>query len=331
MRALVTGATGFIGANLARELLDRGRAVRVLVRPSSNRENLDGLDLDVAEGDLRHPASIRAAVEGCDEVYHVAAEYVFWTEDPAAVFDSNVAGTKNVLEACLEHGIKRVVYTSTVGTIGLGGASPHDETSPEAKDQFTGVYKRSKLDAERAAREFLARGLPLVIVNPSAPVGPWDRKPTPTGKIIVDFMRGAMPAFLDTGLNIVHVRDVAIGHILAAEKGRVGERYILGHRNMSLHEILAMIGSLSGRRAPKIRIPFGVAYAAGLVSTTIADRITHRPPAIALESVKMARFHMYFSAAKAISELGLPQTPVEMAFQDALAWFEKRGYFRNDD
>ena len=331
-RALVTGATGVIGANVARELLARGRDVRVMARKTSDRGNLESLDVEVVEGDLRDADATSAAVKGCDEVFHVAAEYTFWSTDPEAVFASNVTGTTNVMEACLRHGVARVVYTSTVGTIGLGGSAPpdvaRDEESPAAPDQFTGsVYKRSKLDAERAALAFVERGLPLVVVNPSAPVGPWDRKPTPTGKIIVDFMRGAMPAFLDTGLNIVHVRDVAIGHVLAAEKGRIGERYILGNRNMSLAEILGTIAKLTGRPAPRMRIPYGLAYVAGLASTAIADRITKRAPAVALEAVKMAKFHMYFSPAKAIRELDLPQTAPEKAFEDALAWFGERGYF----
>lgn len=331
-RALVTGATGFIGANVARVLLERGRSVRVFARPGSDRSNLKGLDVEIAEGDLRDAASTARAVDGCEEVYHVAAEYTFWSNDPEAVFESNVTGTRNVLEACLASKVRRVVYTSTVGTIGLGGDAPpevpRDEESPPAKDQFTGsTYKRSKLEAELTALGFVDRGLPLVCVNPSAPVGPWDRKPTPTGKILVDFMRGDMPAFLDTGLNIVHVRDVAEGHVLAAEKGRVGERYILGNRNMSLAEILQSLARLSGRKAPKIRIPYGVAWLAGAASTAIADRVTRRPPRIALEAVKMARFHMYFSAAKAVRELGLPQTEPDVAFADALAWFRERGYF----
>ena len=330
-RALVTGATGFVGANVARELLERGRSVRVLARASSDRANIHGLDVEVVTGDLRDRTAVEGAVRGCDEVYHVAAEYTFWSPDPDAVFASNVVGTRNVMDACLEHHVGRVVYTSTVGTIGLGGNAPpdvpRDENSPLAKDQLTGTYKRSKFEAERAALEYVARGLPLVVVNPSAPVGPWDRKPTPTGKIIVDFMRGKMPAFLDTGLNIVHVRDVAVGHVLAAERGRIGERYILGNANMSLAQILRTLAKLTGRKAPRVRIPFGVAYLAGLVSTAVANRLTHSEPAVPLEAVKMARFHMYFSAAKAVRELGIPETPPENAFSDALVWFRDRGYF----
>ena len=330
-RALVTGATGFVGANVARALLARGRSVRAFVRASSDRSNLQGLDVEHVIGDLRNAAAVREAVRGCDEVYHVGAEYTFWSKTPEAVVASNVEGTRNVMDACLDENVERVVYTSTVGTIGLGGDAPpnvpRDETSPAAPGQFTGTYKSSKMEAEAVALDYLPRGLPLVIVNPSAPVGPWDRKPTPTGKIIVDFMRGNMPAFLDTGLNIVHVDDVAVGHVLAAERGTIGERYILGNRDMSLAEILRMIGSLTGRRAPRLRIPYAIAWLAGFASTTVSDRVTGKAPSIPLEAVKMSRFHMYFSAAKAVHELGLPQTPPEKAFGDAVEWFSSHGYF----
>lgn len=304
----------------------------MLVRPTSDRRNIEGLDVEIREGDLRDPESIGNAVAGCEEVFHVAAEYSFWSDSPDEVYASNVQGTANVMDACERHRVGRVVYTSTVGTIGLGGASTsvqmsHDEESPVADGQFTGHYKRSKKAAEEKALEYVARGVPVVVVNPSAPVGPWDRKPTPTGKILVDFVMGRMPAYLDTGLNIVHVNDVAVGHVLAAEKGRVGERYILGNRNMSLAEILAELAKITGMKAPKVKIPYGVAYLAGLASTAISDTITHRPPGIALEAVKMARFHMYFSAEKAKRELGLPQRSTTEAFTDALDWFSKHGYF----
>ena len=334
-KALVTGATGFVGSNVARALLERGRSVRVLVRASSDRSNLAGLDLEYVIGDLRNGAAVQDAVRGCDEVYHVGAEYTFWSKNPEEVIASNVEGTRNVMDACLDANVERVVYTSTVGTIGLGGDAPpevpRDEKSPAAPGQFTGTYKSSKLEAEEVALDYIARGLPLVVVNPSAPVGPWDRKPTPTGKIIVDFMRGNMPAFLDTGLNIVHVHDVAVGHVLAAERGTIGERYILGNRDMSLAEILRTLATITGRRAPRIRIPYAVAWLAGFASTTLSDHVTGRAPGIPLEAVKMSRFHMYFSAAKAVRELGLPQTPPEKALGDAVEWFSSHGHFRSTD
>jgi dihydroflavonol-4-reductase len=313
-------------------LLEHGRTVRALVRATSDRENLAGLELELVEGDLRDAAAIQRAVRGCDEVYHVAAEYRFWSRQPRDLYGSNVDGTRNVMDACLRHEVPRVVYTSTVGTIGLaavGGSDlgARDERTPLAPGQISGHYKQSKFDAERLVLEYAARGLPVVIVNPSAPIGPWDRKPTPTGRIIVDFMRGKMPAYLDTGLNVVHVRDVALGHLLAAAHGKVGERYILGNENMTLARILEALARLSGKRAPRLRIPYGVAYAAGWVSTMLSDVVTGRPPAIALESVKMAKRHMFFSAAKARLELGLPQHPIEHAFADALDWFSRNRYF----
>lgn len=326
----MTGASGFLGASVARALLDRGRQVRLLVRESSDRRNIEGLDAEIRLGDLRDAAAVSSAIAGCAEVYHVAAEYSFWSARTLDMFESNVHGTRNVMDACLEHDVERVVYTSTVGTIGLGGDGDGDERSPSAKSQFCGSYKRSKLEAETLVLSYAARGLPVVVVNPSAPIGPWDRKPTPTGKIIVDFVRGRMPAYLDTGLNVVHVHDVAIGHVLAAERGKVGERYILGNRNMTLEQILGVLGALTGRPAPTLRIPYGIAYAAGLVSTLVADCITHEPPGIPLDAVRMARFKMFFNPAKAIEELGLPQTPVERAFEDALEWFSANGYLDRD-
>ncbi|WP_394827699.1 hopanoid-associated sugar epimerase [Pendulispora albinea] len=332
-KVLVTGASGFVGANVVRALLERGRSVRVLVRPTSDRGNIEGLDVEVFEGDLRDEGAVARAVRGCDEVYHVAAEYTFWSSAPKETYRSNVDGTAHVMEACLRSEVRRVVYTSTVGTIGLapgpgGDLGARDERTPLAEGQLAGHYKRSKFDAEKLVLDYAGRGLPVVIVNPSAPVGPWDRKPTPTGQILVDFMLGKLPAFVDTGLNIVHVRDVAEGHLLAAEKGRVGERYILGHQNMTLAQILQTLGRITGKRAPTTRIPYGVAYAAGWLSTAFSDLVTHKPPAIPLESVKMAKRHMFFSSAKALSELDLPQTPVEKAFEDALDWFAKRHYFK---
>jgi dihydroflavonol-4-reductase len=325
-KVLVTGASGFIGANVARLLVERGEDVRVLVRPTSDRGNLAGLPLEVSLGDLRDADAVRRAVRGCRRVFHVAADYRFWARDPRELYRSNVDGTVHVMEACLAEGVERVVYTSTVGTIGLSALPrPCDEATPLLEGQLTSHYKRSKLAAERAALSYAARGLPLVVVNPSAPVGPWDAKPTPTGQVIVDFLRRRLPAVVDTGLNVVHVRDVAEGHLLAAERGRVGERYILGNQNMTLAEIMTELSHLTGLPAPRVRLPYAVAWTAGAVSTALATFITHRPPAVALEAVRMARRRMFFDAGKAVRELGLPQTPVRAAFQDAIAWFEEKG------
>jgi len=325
--ALVTGATGFIGANLVRVLLERGRKVKCLVRSTSNRKGLDGLDVEICIGDICDPTSLDRAVSGCDEVYHAAAEYRFWSQDPEAYYRSNIDGTRNILDACLKANTPKVVYTSTVGTMGLADLPQYcDERTPMTGDQLSNHYKRSKFKAEIVALGYAARGLPLVIVNPSAPIGAFDIKPTPTGKIVVDFLQGRMPAYMNTGLNIVHVRDVALGHVLAAEKGRLGERYILGNQNMSLSEIFEALAELTGRPKPMIKIPYGVAWLAGAVSTKVADWVTHMPPSVALEAVKMARKHMYFSAAKAVQELGLPQTPVRLAFADAVEWFVGNGY-----
>ena len=325
-KVLVTGATGFIGANVVRALLARGGDVRVLVRPTSDRGNVAGLPVEEAVGDLRDAEAVGRAVRGCQTVFHVAADYRFWARDPRELYRSNVEGTIHVMDACLEAGVEKVVYTSTVGTIGLSGLPvPCDETTPLLAGQLTSHYKRSKLEAERAVLAFAARGLPVVVVNPSAPVGPWDAKPTPTGQIVVDFVRGKLPAVVDTGLNVVHVRDVAEGHLLAAERGRIGERYILGNRNMTLAEILAQLSEITGIPAPRLRLPYAVAWTAGALSTAVSTWITHRPPAVALEAVRMARRRMFFDPAKAVRELGLPQTPVRAALEDAVAWFEEKG------
>jgi dihydroflavonol-4-reductase len=325
-RSLVTGASGFVGANVVRVLLERGEDVRVLVRDGTNRANLDDLPVEAAVGDLRDPEAVRRAVRGCRRVFHVAADYRFWARDHRELYASNVQGTINVMEACLAEGVERVVHTSTVGTIGLAALpTPCDEETPIAPGQLTSHYKRSKLEAERAALSYVARGLGVVVVNPSAPIGAHDVKPTPTGQVLVDFANGKLPAFVDTGLNVVHVRDVAEGHWLAAERGRVGERYILGHRDMTLAEIFAELGAIIGRPPPRVRLPYFVAYAAGAISTGLAA-LTRRPPAIALEAVRMSRRRMFFHPGKAVRELGLPQTPVRSAFEDALAWFAQRGY-----
>jgi len=324
----VTGATGFVGANLVRELLAAGATVRALVRPNGNRRALDGLGVEFAEGDLLDPASLARAVRGVPTVYHVAADYRLWTPDPERVYRVNVDGTRAVLCASGDAGVRRIVYTSTVGTLGLPkDGSAGTEDTPVTIDDMVGAYKRSKFLAERAASALAARGLPVVIVNPSAPIGPWDVKPTPTGQMVVDFMQGRMFATLDTGLNLVHVRDVARGHLLASERGKVGERYILGNTNLSLADIGRLLSELTGRPAPRWRVPYAVAWGGAACLEALA-RLTGHPPRVALTAVRMARKRMYFSAAKAVRELGLPQTDVRQALRDAVDWFAAHGYAR---
>jgi dihydroflavonol-4-reductase len=326
MLALVTGGTGFVGANLVRELLADGHRVRVLARAGGDRSALEGCDVEIAEGDLLDAGAVRAAVAGAERVFHVAADYRLWTPDPAVLYRANVDGTRHVLEAASRAGAARIVYTSTVGALGIPkDGTPGDETTPSSLAEMVGSYKASKFLAERVADELAARGAPVVIVNPSTPVGPWDVKPTPTGQMIVDFLAGKMFGSLDTGLNLVHVRDVARGHILAAERGRPGARYILGHRNMSLLEIFRALSAITGRPAPRFRVPYAVAWlaAAGMEGWA---RVSGRAPQVPLTAVRMARKRMYFDAGRAVRELGLPQTPVETALRDAVDWFAARGY-----
>jgi dihydroflavonol-4-reductase len=326
--ALVTGATGFVGANVVRELLARGQAVRVLARPTSDRQAIAGLPVQICEGDLLDPSSVRRAVAGVAHVYHVAADYRLWVRDPRELYRTNVEGTRTVLAACADAGVERVVHTSSVGALGIpADGSPGTETTPATLRDMVGPYKASKFLAEEVAREWAARGLPVVIVNPSTPVGPWDVKPTPTGRIILDFLHGRMFATLDTGLNLVDVRDVAQGHVLAAQRGRIGERYILGNRDLSLAEIFGLLAALTGHPAPRLRIPYAVAWASALAMEARA-RVTGRPPRASLTSVRMARKRMYFSPARAVRELGLPQTPVEEALRAAVEWFAAHGYVR---
>jgi dihydroflavonol-4-reductase len=323
---LVTGASGFIGGHIARLLVERGCAVRVLVRPTSNLSGIADLPVERLEGDLRDVGSVRRAMRGCGQTYHVAADYRLWTTDPGELRRSNVEGTRNVLQVAAEAGVLKVVYTSTVGTIGIrGDGTPGAEDSPVSITEMTGHYKRSKFEAEQLALDFAAKGLPVVIVNPTAPVGEGDLKPTPTGKIIVDFLLGAMPAYVDTGLNLVDVRDVASGHLLAAERGRPGERYILGARNMTLREILESLSRISGRPAPRLRLPYGLALGFSLAETALAG-LTGREPRAPLEAVRMARKKMFVTTGKAERELGFRPGPVEDALQRAVEWFRRNRY-----
>jgi len=334
MNCFVTGASGFIGANLVQELRARKHRVRALLRPGSDLRGVHGVEFERIEGDLSDGGKLRAAMRGCDWCFHVAASYHLWLRDYRPMYAANVEGTQNVIEAAAAAGCQRIVYTSTVGCIGLPGPSagqvvPSDETTPVSEGQMKNHYKRSKWQAEQAAIRLAGQGCPVMIVNPSAPVGPRDVKPTPTGQIIVDFLNRKMPAYLDTGLNWVHVRDVAIGHILAAEKGRTGERYILGNAegNWTMEQAFAVLEEVSGVRAPRTRIPYWLALGAAYASEALS-LLTRQPPKAPLAGVRMARHKMYFSPAKAIRELGLPQTPPRQALADAAEWFRQNGYVR---
>ena len=325
---LVTGATGFVGSAVARALLARGRRVRVLARPNSDRRNLAGLAVEIAEGAMEDPCSLARAVAGCRYVYHVAADYRIWVPDPAPMFRANVDGTRDLLTAALEAGAERVVYTSSVATLGLVPGGSATEETPSSVDDMIGPYKRSKFAAEQVARGLAReRGLPVVIVNPSTPVGPGDIKPTPTGRLIVEAARGQMPAFVDTGLNIVHVDDVAEGHLAAAENGRIGERYILGGENMALAEILAEVAQAVGRRPPWLRVPHSVLFPVA-IGAELAARATGRDPFVTLDGVRMSRKKMYFSSEKASRELGYRSRPAREAIADAVAWFRDNGYLQ---
>ena len=320
---LVTGATGFVGWHVARHLVEAGRRVRVLVRDPARVRELD--NVEVVQGDLEDPAAVRQAVDGCEALCHVAADYRLWVRNPAEMYRSNVDGTRNVLEAACRAGVERIVYTSTVGTIGIPAGGIGEETTPVSLEEMVGPYKRSKFLAEQVAFDHVAQGLPVVIVNPTAPVGDHDFKPTPTGRTIVEYLRGAMRAWIDTGLNLVDVRDVAVGHRLALERGRPGERYILGCQNLTLKEIFEKLEAISGVPAPKWRIPYGVAYAAGAVSTAWAY-LSGREPLAPLDGVRMARKKMFVTHAKAARELGYAPAPIEGALARAVAWFRANGY-----
>ncbi len=319
---LVTGATGFIGNHVARHLAGRNQRIRVLVRPSSDRVPLGGLDAEACVGDIEDLDSLRRAVRGCRAVFHLAAQYRLWTRDSETLYRVNVNGTRNVLQAALEASVERVVYTSSVGTIApMSDGTPVTEVSRSGLSEMIGHYKRSKFLAERVAEEFAGQGLPVVIVNPTAPVGERDFKPTPTGQIIVDFLKGRIPAYVDTGLNLVDVRDVAHGHWLALQHGRPGERYLLGSKNLSLRRILEVLASISGRRAPRVCLPYWAAYVAGMTSTGYS-RVSGKTPRVPLEAVRMARKSMYANSDKARRELGFGPVPVINALERAVGWFE---------
>jgi len=325
MKALVTGATGFVGAAIAKALIASGWQVRVLARAGSDRGNLQQLAAQVVEGDLNDLGSLELALEGCSALFHAAADYRLGARDPKPLYLTNVEGTRNILSAARKVGVQRTVYTSSVATIGIPtDGTPGEERSPVALSDMIGHYKRSKYLAEEVARDAARTGMSVVIVNPSTPVGPGDIKPTPTGQLVLDAALGRMPAYVDTGLNIVHVDDVAAGHLLAFERGKTGERYILGGEDMTLRTILEQIARLVGRKPPRIRLPYiavlPVAYAAEAMT-----KVTGRSGRVTLEGLRMSRKRMFFSSGKAASELGYRWRPPVEAFEDALRWFRERG------
>ena len=326
MKALVTGATGFVGAAVVRALIKTGVEVRVLARRDSDFSNLQQFKIDGAYGDLRDKESLRKALTGCGQLYHVAAHYALWARNPAIFYDVNVTGTKNLLEAARDVGTERIVYCSTIGAIGLppdGGLGT--EETPVSLEQMAGHYKRSKYLAEQEVLKLAKQGLPVVIVNPSAPVGEGDVKPTPTGQMIVEFMKGRMPAYIETGMNIVDVDDVAAGHLLAMEKGRIGERYILGTKNLMLRDIFEILSRLTGVNMPSVKLPRELILPLAYLNLAFSW-VTGIPPRIPLEGVKMAKYKMHYDCSKAIRELGIPQTPPEVALEKAVRWFHDHGY-----
>lgn len=332
MTTLVTGATGFIGGNLARALAAGGEDVRALVRPGANELAIRDTGVKQVAGDLLDPDSLRQATAGCETVYHCAAVYSFWSRRPDDIYRANVAGTQHLLDAARQAGARRVVFTSSVSTIGLpapGGAEPDAlgaEDLPPDPSHLIGHYKQSKYAAERLALAANGDDLEVVVVNPCAPVGKWDVKPTPTGRIPLDFARGRIPGYVATGMNVVDVADVAKGHILAMEHGRPGERYILGNRNLTLREVFTMLAGITGKRAPRLRFPHWLVMGAAYCDQWVESGIMGRPPAIPVEGIKIARHPMYVSSRKAVEELGLPQSPVETALEKAVGWFADHGY-----
>lgn len=331
MPDLVTGATGFVGSAVARALLTRGRAVRVFARPGSDRSNLAGLDVDVIEGDLRDPNGFAPALRGADTLYHVAADYRLWVRDKRELYATNIDGTRALFRAAGDAGVGRIIYTSSVAVLGINkDGTPSGEDTPVSLEDMIGDYKRSKFLAEKAVDELVREEqLPVVIVNPSTPVGPRDIKPTPTGRMIEDAANGRMPAYVDTGLNIAHVDDVAEGHLLAHDKGEIGRRYVLGGEDMSLREILRLIAKIVGRKPPKIRLPHGLIMPVGYISEAFARALrSDKEPKVTVDAIRMARKKMFFSSNRAQRELGYAPRPAEEAIRDAIEWLKENGRFR---
>jgi len=325
-KTLVTGGTGFVGRAVVEELLAAGRTVRVLAR-NPDHPALTGLAVEVAVGDLRDAESLTRALTDCTRLFHVAADYRLWVPDPATMYASNVDGTRQLLTAATAQGLERVVYTSTVGTLGNpGNGTPGTEDTPVHLEDMVGHYKRSKFLAEAVALDFARQGLPLVVVNPSTPVGPWDSRPTPTGQMIVDFLKRRMPAYLETGLNLIHVRDVAKGHLLAEAKGQVGEKYILGHENLSLSQIFQLLAELTGLPAPTVKLPYWPVLGLAYLDEFFATYIRRKPPRMPVTAIRMAKKFMYFDNRKAIQYLGLTLSPVRQALAEAVDWFRQNGY-----
>jgi dihydroflavonol-4-reductase len=327
MLAFVTGATGFLGSHVARVLAEQGAHLRLLVRPTSDLRNIADLNAERVEGDLRDPASIEKGLAGCDALFHVAADYRLWVRDPEQMYRSNVDGTRALLEAARKQGVRRVVYTSSVATMGFSSnGTLADENSPVGLADMIGHYKRSKFMAEQVAFEAARSGVDVVVVNPTTPIGERDLKPTPTGRIVVDFLKRKFPAYVDTGLNLVDATDCARGHIQALEKGRAGERYILGGENLTLKEILDRLGAITGLPSPKVKLPYVFALAAGVVDETVTGRILGREPRATIDAVRMGRKKMFITSAKAERELGWRSVPVDDALRRSVEWFRANGY-----
>jgi hopanoid-associated sugar epimerase len=326
---LVTGATGFVGSAVLRALAANGERLRVLARPASDRRNLEGVACEIAEGDMTDPASVGRAMAGVRQLYHVAADYRLWAKDPRELKRANLCGTSAVMEAALAAGVERIVYTSSVATLRAADAATIvDETAPLAEAEAIGAYKQSKVAAERLVERMVAEsGLPAIIVNPSTPIGPRDVKPTPTGRMVLEAAQGKIPAFVDTGLNLVHVDDVAAGHLAAMERGRVGERYVLGGQDLALRDMLAEIAELTGRRAPTLALPRAPLYPLAYAAEAVAQ-VTGKEPMLTRDALKMASHHMFFSSRKAEAELGYAARPHREALADALAWFRAAGWLR---
>ncbi len=327
MQIFVTGGTGFVGANLVRLLLQEGYQVRVLVRATSRLDSLQGLDVDCVEGDLMDPDLARS-LRGCQALFHVAAHYSLWQSARPQLYRCNVEGTRNVLSAARQAGVDRTVYTSSVAAIGVNpNADQTDETYQSSPEQLIGHYKRSKYWAEQEAIRAVQAGQDIVIVNPTSPLGAWDSKPTPTGDIVLRFLRGQMPAYVNTGLNFVDVRDVAWGHLLALQQGKTGDRYILGHQNLTLRDLLQKLAAITGMSAPRYQIPAWLPLAIAWVDETLLAPLG-KSPSVPLDGVRMATQRMYYDASKAIRTLGMPQTPIDSALQEAVDWFVQQGYVR---